>query len=200
MTTMAWHFVGDTLRDGRPVPPDGEWLVHEGVVVMCKSGLHASRDPFDALRYAPGPILCRVECRGVFREDEDKLVCSERRIVQRADATEALRYFARMQALSVIHLWTADPPDVVLDYLMTGDESARAAAWDAGRAAAWTGARAAAWAAWAATRAAAGKRPSAAAWDAAQAAAWSALQARPMGAAKTRARAEFNALVKEAFS
>ena len=48
--------------------------------------------------------------------------------------TETLRYFARMQALSVIHLYD-DPPDVVLDYLMTGDESIRHAAWDAARAA-----------------------------------------------------------------
>lgn len=45
----AYHFVGATLRDGRAVPPDGEWLVHEGEAVMCESGLHASRDPFDAL-------------------------------------------------------------------------------------------------------------------------------------------------------
>ena len=25
---LAWHFVGDRLRDGRPVPKDGEWLEH----------------------------------------------------------------------------------------------------------------------------------------------------------------------------
>ena len=31
-----------------------------------------------------------------------------------------------MQALSVIHLW--DAPDVVCDYLMTGDETIRSAA------------------------------------------------------------------------
>jgi len=42
-----------------------------------------------------------------------------------------LRYFARMQALSVIHLW--EPPQVVCDYLMTGDEGIRAAARAAAR-------------------------------------------------------------------
>ena len=42
------------------------------------------------------------------------------------DATEMLRYYARMQALSVVHLW--DAPDVVLDYLMTGDETLQKAA------------------------------------------------------------------------
>ena len=145
---QAWHFVGDTLRDGSPVPPDGKWLAHSGKLVLCESGLHASPDPFDALQYAPGPILCLVELGGKIVKDADKYVASRRKILRRMDATELLRYFARMQALSVIHLW--DPPDVVLDYLMTGDESiwdaARDAAWDA-RDAARAAARDAAWAA-----------------------------------------------------
>lgn len=88
---LAWHFVGNTLRDGRPVPPDGEWLVHDGRVEMCHSGLHASRHPFDALQYAPGSILCWVECDDVVSEDGDKLVCRRRRIVARRDMTDALR-------------------------------------------------------------------------------------------------------------
>ena len=46
---MAYHFVNATLRDGRPVPPDGEWLEHDGAVVMCESGLHASLTPWQAL-------------------------------------------------------------------------------------------------------------------------------------------------------
>ena len=139
---IAYHFVGDRLRNGDPVPPDGEWLVWDGPVEMCQSGLHASRHPYDALQYAPGPILCKVEVADICEEAEnDKLVCRRRRIIQRGDATEMLRSFARMQALSVVHLWEA--PDVVLDFLMTGDESLRDAARDA---------------AWAAARAAAGKK------------------------------------------
>lgn len=27
---LAYHFVAEKLRDGRKIPPDGEWLVHEG--------------------------------------------------------------------------------------------------------------------------------------------------------------------------
>ena len=145
----AWHFVGDTLRDGRPVPKDGAWLKHTGPLKMCESGLHAGITPFDALQYAPGPHLCLVDCAGTIKRDDnhlDKLICSERRIVVRMDAIEMLRYFARMQALSVVHFWEA--PDVVLDYLMTGDESIRAAAGaaagaarDAARDAAWDAAR-----------------------------------------------------------
>jgi len=140
-----WHFVGETLRNGDPVPADGVWLKYKGPLVMCESGLHASPTPFAALHYAPGPILCQVELAGEIIKDADKYVASRRKIIRRIDATELLRYFARMQALSVIHLW--DPPDIVLDYLMTGDESLRAAAWDA----AWDAARDAVWdAAWAA--------------------------------------------------
>ena len=171
---LAWHFVGDTLRDGRPVPPDGVKLVHTGEVIPCEQGLHASIHPFDALRYAPGATLCLVRCGGVIKhhgEPADKIACSERTIVARMDATEMLRYFARMQALSVAHLGYV--PDVVLDYLMTGDESvrdaARAAAWDVAWAAAWTAARTAA---------------RDAAWDAA----WDAV------------RTDFQALVHECFA
>jgi hypothetical protein len=145
----AYHFVGDRLRDGRPVPANGVTLKHDGPLVMCQSGLHFSRHPFDALRYAPGPILCLVECGGTvidgFGSDKDKGVCSERTIIARIDATEMLRYFARMQALSVIHLW--DAPQTVCDYLMTGKESIRAAAGDKARDTVGPAAMSAAWAA-----------------------------------------------------
>ena len=183
----AWHFVGDTLRDGRPIPADGKWLVHTGKVEICATGLHASRRPWHALQYAPGPVLCRVECDGIETEQNDKLVCRRRRIVQRADITETLRYFARMQALSVIHLYD-NPPDVVLDYLMTGDESIRAAAGDAAREAAGDAARDAAWAAaWDA------------AWDAARNAALAAASDAAMAAAWSAAGIEFDALINEQF-
>ena len=145
---LAWHFVGGTLRDSSPIPKDGKWLTFEGKCLMCESGLHASRNPFDALQYAPGDTLCLVEVEGIEGEQDDKLVCRRRKIIARMDATEMLRYFARMQALSVIHLYPNGTDDVVFDYLMTGDEKTRAAARDAARDAAWA-------AAWAATRAAA---------------------------------------------
>jgi len=174
----AWHFVGRTLRDGSSIPPDGVTLRCEGELRMCVFGLHASRDPFDALHYAPGTTLCLVECGGKIIEGTDKLVCSERTIIARMDVSELLRYYARMQALSVVHLW--EPSDVVLDFLMTGRSAAYAAA-DAADAA-----DAAADAAYAAAYAAA---------DAAYAAA----DAAAYAAAADRARAEFNALVYESF-
>ena len=215
----AWHFVGDTLRDGRPVPPDGYKLIHDGPVVPCERGLHASLDPFDALKYAPGPILCLVEVGGTpvaHGSPVDKLASNERTIIVRADITDALRWYARQQALKVAHLWDP-PPAVVLDYLVTGDESlqdaARAAAWDAAwdaaEAAAWAAARdaaeaaaraaarAAAWdAARAAARDAAEAAARAAAWDAARDAAWDAA----WDAAEAAARAEFNDMIRDMYA
>ena len=173
-TILAWHFVGATLRDGRPVPADGEWLVHDGPVAICESGLHASLDPFDALQYAPGAILCLVECDDVVAQHADKLVCRRRRIIKRRDATELLWEMSRWSALRVMQLW--DAPLVVKRFLETGDDSLRAAASAAASDAAWAAARAAAWdAAWDAASDAVG----AAAWDA--------------------QRAEFNHRVRELF-
>ena len=168
-TVLAWHFADNRLRDGRPLPPDGEWLVHDGPCVMCKSGLHASRRIIDALQYAPGHTICRVRCADIASEVDDKLLCRRRKILWRVDGEQLLRTFARECALSVIHLW--DAPDVVRQYLETGDESLRDAAqaaaqvavWDAAQAARAT--RAAAWDAARATRAAARAATQAAAWD-----------------------------------
>lgn len=159
----AWHFVGDRLRNGRHVPKDGVWLKHRKPLVLCKSGLHASVHPFDALQYAPGPILCQVECQGETLHINDKLVCRSRRIVQRMDVTEMLRCFAQMRVLSVIHLQPTRSFSTLLNYPMTEDSSIRKAAagisvddnitwnitkntpWDAARdialAATWTAAR-----------------------------------------------------------
>jgi hypothetical protein len=175
---LAWHFVGDALRDGRPVPADGVTLKHKGKLELCASGLHASERLIDALEYAPGPILCRVQMGGTIKKESDKLVARQRTILWRIDSTDVLRKFARQCALDVAHLWNMPP--VVRQYLETGDESLSAAAWsaawaaarDAARAAArdaaWAAARDAAWVARAAARDAARAAASAAAWAAAR--------------------------------
>ncbi len=136
---LAWHFVGEKLRDGRPVPADGVWLEHTGKLILCEEGLHWSREPFDALQFAPGATLCLVEVGGeiVEKKGDDKGISSKRKIIARMDATELLRYFARLQAISALEYWDSEPPEVVCDYLATGDESLRDAAWAAARDAAW---------------------------------------------------------------
>jgi hypothetical protein len=111
------------------VPKDGEVLRHFGWIELCESGLHASRSPLDALRWAPGPMICRVECGGETLHGRDKLVCAERTILWRADATDVLQRFARLCALDVSHLW--DMPPVMKRYLRTGDETIKNAARDA---------------------------------------------------------------------
>ena len=192
-TLLAWHFVGDTLQYGRPVPPDGEWLVHQGPIVPCESGLHASERIIDALYYAPGNTVCRVEMRGEIMPDGgDQIVARERRILWRVDGAQLLNEFARRCALDVACLW--DMPDVVRRYLETGNDDIRAAAWnatgDAARNATRDAARAAAWnAAWNATRAAAWDAARAAAWDATRAAAWDAARAAAWNAAWNATRA-----------
>jgi hypothetical protein len=162
----AYHFCGDKLRDGRPIPANGEWLVHDGPVTICETGLHASLHPMDALQYAPGATLCLVEYEDVVEEHTDKFVCRRRKIIARIDATELLWTMARWSALKAIHLW--DAPPVVREYLETGNESLRAAAGVAARAAARAAERDAAWAAaWAAERAAVGVAARDTAWAAA---------------------------------
>ena len=142
----GWHFLRSDgalgYGDGR-IPADGEWVrakpdEHHEVPVLCEHGMHASRRLIDALDYAPGPMLCRVEVRGNIVLGDDKLAGMERRILWRIDGENVLRDFARRCALDVVHLW--DAPDVVVRYLKTGDPDLRAAAW----AAAWAAARAAA--------------------------------------------------------
>jgi hypothetical protein len=194
---LAYHFVNDKLRDGRPVPADGEWLEHAGAVKLCESGLHASLHPLDALQYAPGGVLCLVELGGEILHGDDKVVASRRRIVKRIDAEPLMREFARWCALQVIELW--DAPEVVRQYLTTGDESLRAAAWAAAGDAARAAAGAAAWAAaWAAARAAAGDAAGAAAWAAARAAAWAAAGAAARAAARAAAGAAARAAAWDA--
>lgn len=128
---IAYHFVGKKLRNGSPIPPDGKWLRFKGEPVPCARGLYANVDPFDALQYATGDTLCLVEVPDPFEQvatrdykgpatiaDQGELVSVARRIIKRVNFREYLRYFARMRALSVVHLW--DATDAVLDFLMTG--------------------------------------------------------------------------------
>ncbi len=148
---------------------------------MCESGLHASERLIDALQYAPGPIICRVECGGEIERDTDKLICRERTILWRVeDGGTLLKEFARKCALDVAHLW--DMPAIVRQYLETGDKTASAAA----RATARAAASATAWAT-------ASDAASAAARAAASATAWATASAAARDAASAAARAAASA-------
>jgi len=174
----CWHFLQDNkrLRWGKKeVCKVGTTYTCEGEVKLCENGLHGSRKIMDALQYAPGSICCKVEIWGEVKEDDDKLVGRNRKILKMINAEKILRKFARLCALDVIDKW--DAPEVVIKYLKTGNEKLRDAAGDAASAAAWPAGDAArvaagdaAWvaaraAAWAAAWAAAGNAAGAAAWE-----------------------------------
>jgi len=179
---LAWHFVATkdgkpVLRDGRPLPAVGEWLVEPPPIRICEKGLHASRNALDAINYRPawsGLIACLVEVDDIAEETSDKMACSRRRIIGQVACDDILRLFAREAALSVLHLWRGKVPVVVKKYLETGEETIRANAYAAANAAVHaTGAAAyaAAYAAYAANAAnAAADAAYAAAADAANAA------------------------------
>ena len=170
MIRNAWHFLNADWRtsSGGLLVEVGKPLIHVGDLVLCNSGLHASTRAIDALSYSRGPVVTLVECEGEFVDHSDKFICRRRTPLWGYDCTDELWTFARLAALEVLPLWP-DAPDVVREFLETGNEdlrdAARDAAWDAARAAA----RDAAWdAAWAAAWAAARDAARAAARDAAR--------------------------------
>lgn len=165
---LYWHFLPIDKRlvyGSREVVEVGKTLSVDGELKLCHHGFHMCVQPLDALNYAQGALACRVYPGERILTDTNKIVSNARTIIWMADATKTLQDFARWCALEVIHLWKA--PDIVKQFLETGDESlrsnARAAAGAAARAAAagtWDAARDATWAATRATS-------TAAAWDAA---------------------------------
>jgi len=159
----------------------------------------------DALRYATGPYIWRTEHSGVVVQDHDKLASSVRVYVGGGiDATDALRTFARREAWDVRHLWSPPMPEIVVQYLRTGDESLRDAAREVARdtaVAATTSAVASVAtrnAAEAAANAAADAAKNAAAWDTAWYATWSATEAAAWAAANAATRSAAEAAVWDA--
>jgi hypothetical protein len=156
----AWHFVGEDRRlrygDGRKVRAGRVYsYTGERPPELCKRGVHASERLLDALEYAPGAILCRVEVWGDVVRDGDKLVARHRKVLWTLDATRILhefacRYAARAltaakvtdkrcwNAITVKRAWLAGKA--------TDDElsAAGSAAWDAAGSAAWDAAGSAA--------------------------------------------------------
>jgi len=174
---QAWHFVKDNrailhLHHGKEVK------IRKGLVLTCdpdrlemlRYGLHASENIIDALCHAPGSVICRVECSGSWVKSDDKLVCSERRVLWWINVEHILHEFACRCAEPAINRVKLNDPvfaDAIkakrkwLKKQISDDElaAAGATAWEAARVAAWEAARETAReAAWAAA--------GAAAWDA----------------------------------
>ena len=156
-TVTGWYFSEESrlLRhgDGRPIALG---VMHEvdAPIELCWRGLHASVRAIDALEFAPGPIVWRVELSGEIKMGDDKCVATHRKYIGGGvDASAVMRAFARRCALDVAHLW--DMPPLVRSYFETGEESIRDATWaaaivaesvaecDAAKVATWAAARAA---------------------------------------------------------
>jgi len=139
----AWYFSKKEKKlahgDNRQIQKGRTHKV-KGQIEPCRRGLHASKRLIDALSYAPGPYIWRVEMSGNIISECDKLCASERTYIQGFDATVLFRKFARKQALiniEKIKPYTGtDSYDLIVEYLKTGNEDIRSAAWSAARSAA----------------------------------------------------------------
>jgi hypothetical protein len=229
---LAWHFLKEdrTLqfqhgkRERVLIEPDITLRV-KPPLVMCEHGLHGSIKPLDALYYAPGPIVCRVEHSGTIIQQDDKLCSTVRKVLWMADATKALHVFActvaekallaeqkagrepskrSWQAIKVKRKWLEG--NATNEELSAARSAAESAARSAARSAAESAARSAAWsAAWSAARSAArsaawGAARSAArsaAESAARSAAWSAAWSAARSAAWSAAWSAFNDILEK---
>lgn len=94
-TIKAWHWLRNDRRlgygDGREVI-DGETLSISPEIppVCCEYGMHGSVKIVDALKYAPGSILCRVEISGDINGQPDKIVGRSRKVLWSITAKQGL--------------------------------------------------------------------------------------------------------------
>lgn len=217
----GWHFVNDsrTLAHCGLGVEAGYVYTEDGPIDICRSGLHASRRIYDALNYAPGSILCKVQLWGDVQEQEDKLVSRNREVLAVRNVESELRMWAcwcvRHTPLgdgrTTWDLLTDERSRNVLEVAeqFTLGKSSHKQLYDA-----WAAARVAAWAArdaWAAAGdtagaaawAAAGAAAGASAWDVARAARVAA-EVAARDAARVAAREfqsnELNRRMKELFS
>src|SRR3990167_7785517 len=103
---LGWHFLpaDRRLRGSREVVEAGRTYRAEGPLEICENGMHASARAIDALMYAPGPLVCRVELVGERLDAADKACARERSVLWLADATIVLHEFACTVATDALHL------------------------------------------------------------------------------------------------
>lgn len=93
----GWHFLREDCKlqyGSREKVVVGEKLGVKPPLQMCHRGLHASERLIDALYYAPGPIVCRIQLSGEILHDTDKACAEYRRVVWMYDASRVLHEFA----------------------------------------------------------------------------------------------------------
>ena len=164
---LAWHFLKEDCKlqfEPHTEVIHGLELEAKLPLVMSNNGLHASKRIIDALDYAPGPVVCRVELSGEMLEDDDKICAQKRIVLWMYNASKVLHEFACVEAeqdLMREREAGREPDESSWQAIEVKRKWLRGEATDdelaATGAAARAAARAAAWAAWAAARAAARK-------------------------------------------
>jgi len=97
---LAWHFLKDNgsfcYGRARSPQPGGIETVStdKRPLELCRWGLHASRNVIDALRFAEGALLRRVELSGEILRGGGKICATRRRELWRMDITNILHEFA----------------------------------------------------------------------------------------------------------
>ena len=80
-TLLGWYFTPED-QGARPL-------------TLFSPAFKASERAIDALLYAHGQVVCRVELSGTIIQHSDQVSASHRRVIWMADATQTLREFAR---------------------------------------------------------------------------------------------------------
>ena len=125
-----------------------KWFKVDGKIECCKNGFHCSKTILDATSYVTPGWICRVEVRGDFDNQGDKLAYREMRILNRVKFTETIaREVAIYSAELVLPIYEKEYPndkkprnaiETAKRYLIgMATKEELAAAWDA----AWAAAR-----------------------------------------------------------
>ena len=188
----AWYFAHDSNKlrydDDREIIV-GETHTVDVEPILCGQGLHGSIRLVDALGYAPGVILYRVNIAGDIDEGSDKICGRQREYLYGGDITSVLEEFARKQALINIHkiskYCSTRDYELIVRWLETGDLSIKSAARSAASSAAESASENTTWSA---ANSAASSAASSAAWSAASSAASSAAWSAAWSAARSTSR------------
>lgn len=92
----GWHFIRDDGRTqyGSILVKAGQTYSIQGRTILCEQGFHGCELLIDALKYAPGAMLCRVELWGDLKRGSDKIVAQNRHVQWMLDVTRLLHGFA----------------------------------------------------------------------------------------------------------
>lgn len=131
---LAWHFLknnkfmcydrsSEIARAGKTYS-----IADDQVPELCKYGMHGSIHALDAVGFAPGSIVCRVEISGDVLYADNKLVGRHRKVLWMADASDVLTKFSKWCVSQVIS--QIPDPNLTRKFLESGNKSLMAIVWE----------------------------------------------------------------------